>query len=521
MTFKARAIFVLTLIAGAGNAATGAPVPHNLVLFIPEALPGIVESGSAPTLIQLREEGVHFTNSHSGFPRLGTDDLTDVAPDLNVLSLVDAAAQRYATAFVYDERVAGEVGVGVELQRFLGVRLPDIQRSGRPFLFIYRLIEAKTAPPATGDIRGAYRTDPRAADAALKAIETALNSLDLATSTNIIVTGEHGLSRIMKVSNTSSARKRLPHEDTLGTLPPGFLAIDLLAAFQTEDSTYRLFDTDNSSALVYRPSGEHPKHGNAIIAGGYDPTDPYITVEAHGVYDFVFLGEYLSRKERRSAVARIVETVLEQDYVGAIFVNKSRVGRMRGALPLSRIARETGDEAVPDVVIVFAATSEGCIQPLTCISVIADTSLPEGDGIPNNFSRAGTSVFMAARGPDFLGQSIDRAPANNADLARTIVELLDLKFEPANAPKGRVLSESLSGERNRATPRARKQMIDSQAAEDGSISRMAFQSLGSEAYFDSALPSTQERMALADPKRRWHWRWPFKTLTVTISGDNP
>lgn len=67
MTFRARAIFVFTLIALAGNAASGASEPHNLVLFIPEALPAIVQKGSAPTLTRLRDEGVHFgSNQRSG-----------------------------------------------------------------------------------------------------------------------------------------------------------------------------------------------------------------------------------------------------------------------------------------------------------------------------------------------------------------------------------------------------------------------------------------------------------------------
>jgi len=519
MTFKARAIFVLALLAIAGNTAARAPEPHNVVLFIPEALPAVIDPGSAPTLIRLREEGVHFTNSHSGFPRIGTDDLTDVAPDLRVLSLVDAATQRYATAFVYDERAAGQAAIGPELQRFLTTRLPDIQRSRRPFLFIYRLIEAKTAPPAAGEVRGAYRPDPRAADAALNAIETALKSLDLEGSTNIIVTGEHGFSRIMKLSNTSAARKLLPRQDTLGTLPPGFVAIDLLAAFQTEDTTFRLYDMDNSGALVPPRPGEHPTQGNAIIAAAFEPSYPYITIEAHGVYDSIYIADDLPANERRYAARRVMDAMLEQDYIGAIFVNEARVGRMKGALPLNRIASEDEDEPLPDVLVVFATTHDGCLQPLTCLSVIADTPLLEGDGIPNSFSRAGTSIFMAARGPDFKKQLIDRAPASNADIARTIAELLHLEFGPATGPQGRVVAESLAGARARPTPRARKRVIDSQAAEDGSISRMAVQFLGSATYFDTALSSNQDRMALAEPRRRPHWRWPFKTVTVTISDD--
>jgi len=197
------------------------------------------------------------------------------------------------------------------------------------------------------------------------------------------------------------------------------------------------------------------------------------------------------------------------------------VGRIRGSLPLSEIAGETGEEPVPDVVVVFASISEGCVQPLTCMSVISDTPLSEGDGIPNSFSRAGTSIFMAARGPDFQHRYIDRSPAGNADIAQTVAELLELELEPAEGVKGRVLAESLAGERNKPAPKEKRYAVDSQAAEDGSITRVTLQSLGSATYFDAALSSNQERMALAEPRRRLNWHWPFKEFTITISDRKP
>lgn len=517
MTFKARVIFVLAWVALAANAAAANSEPRNLILFIPEALPATVEPGLAPTLSQLRDDGVHFTNSHSGFPRLKSDDLTAVAPDLRVLSLVDAASRKYVTSFLYDERAPGQAEVGPELGVFLANRLPAIKQGGRPFFLVYRLIEPRSSPPENGEARRAYKADPRAADAALKAIESALKALHLASSTNIVVTGEHGLARTMKVSNTSSARSVMPRQDTLGTLPPGFLAIDLLAALQTEDFAYNLFDTDNSGALVHLKSHQHPKQGNAFIAMDYDVDNPYVTIEAHGVYDTVALADSLTRSERRAAARRIVEALLEQDYVGAIFANETRVGSIPGTLPVSRIAAETGDEPTADIVVVFASMSEGCVQPLTCMSVIADTPLDEGEGIANSFSRGGTSIFMAARSPDFQNEFIDRAPASNADIARTIAELLDVELSLSSETKGRVLSESLATARKTGAPRAQKQVIDSVAAEDGSVTRVTLQFMGPIAYFDGALHTNQDRMALAVKSGpRWHWPR-VKRFTITLS----
>lgn len=63
-------------------------------------------------------------------------------------------------------------------------------------------------------------------------------------------------------------------------------------------------------------------------------------------------------------------------------------------------------------------------------------------------------------------------------------------------------------------------MTDSKAADDGSISRLTVQSLSDAGrYFDTALSSNQERMALAEPRRHMKWHWPFKTFTITLSDD--
>src|SRR5262249_25416529 len=157
---------------------------------------------------------------------------------------------------------------------------------------------------------------------------------------------------------------------------------------------------------------------NGLIALDYDPSNPYLTVEAHGVFDSIYLNDVLPRKERRSSALLLIEALLEQDYLGALFVNESRLGKIRGALSMRRITpsgRLNGRE--PDIVVAFTSVSDGCDRPIACVAVIADTPLAEGEGIPNSFSRAGTWTFMAARGPDFQERLTDRAPASIADIA--------------------------------------------------------------------------------------------------------
>jgi hypothetical protein len=95
------AAFVSTLISADTSAAREAP--HNLILIIPEALPAAgIDQSKAPALARLRHEGVSFSNSHAGFPRLTPADSVVDASDLEVESLLAAASERYSALLVTD-----------------------------------------------------------------------------------------------------------------------------------------------------------------------------------------------------------------------------------------------------------------------------------------------------------------------------------------------------------------------------------------------------------------------------------
>lgn len=527
MSIRRQTVFlVFVSLASAALASTEEPVAEgaqpgqNLILIIPETLPAMaVDPTNAPTLARLKYEGVTFINSHAGFPRLtASDDPFLTATDLNHQALAAAAVGRYTTSFIPDSRRSdGEQGEG--LQRLLNVALPQARARNRPFFLIYRLAEPKEAA-AGNAVRPAFKPDPRAADRALEAIETSLKSLGLYESTNIVVAAEHSFSRVLKLSHTSRARTLLPREDTLGTLPPGFLAIDLTAAFQTEDPTVNLYDPDHGTSYVDWPSGGFPRQGNGVIAPNLDPSTPYVRVEGHGTFDSIYIADDLPKQDRRHFAQLILEAVLEQDYVGAVFVNEGRVGPLRGAASMLHIAPGSAGTRQPDLVVAFASVDDGCPQPVMCTAVIANTVLAEGEGIPNSFNRAGTWTFMAARGPAFQTRMIDRSPASNADIARTIAELLDLDADLNTRPKGRVLTESLSGDRYRQTPPARKRPEKSKPSIEGRVTEVRLQSLGSALYFDSAVSSIQENLAQAENPRR-AWRWPrFKRFTISIEDDD-
>ena len=185
---------------------------------------------------------------------------------------------------------------------------------------------------------------------------------------------------------------------------------------------------------------------------------------------------------------------------------------------MSHIAPRAEAEELPDIVVVFAPSRERCAPAEACTSVIADTPLIEGEGIANAFSRTGTATFMVARGPDFRAGVITHAPASNADMGRTIAELLDLDLDSADLPGARVLWEALTGRENRTPPQAVSQTLRSTPSDDGLVTEVHLQTLGDSTYFDSAVSAHQEYLAdeIDRPRRNWHWPR-IKAFTISIS----
>jgi len=525
MSFHARALLLASTaiisLSATGLALSQSPEPRNFVLIIPEALPANgIDQTNAPSLAAMRLEGVTFVNSHSEFPRLAAEFDFTAESDLKARALVAAAAQRYSAAFVQDTRSPDARERSAALQQALAVTLPKFKADKKPFFLAYRIAEPRYVPPSGSEVRPAYKPAPGAADTTLQAIEEELKTLGLFENTNIIVAAEHAYSRILKVSHTSRARVLLPREETLGTLPPGFLAIDVAAALHSDDEVINLFDPDNANAFVDWSSGGHPTQGNAIVVAGYDPLKPLLTIQAHGSYGAIFLADTLPKRQRRYIAHTIIEAMLEQDYLGGVFVNESRVGKFPGALSLTHIIAGRPPERRPDLVIAFASVSTGCPVAVACTSVIADTPLPEGEGIVNAFNRAGTWTFMAARGPDFQAGQKNSSPVSNADIARTLEELMDLDIDPTDRPGARVVRESLVGSRQRAAPRALHVVRPSKASIEGLTTQVWLQTLGSSKYFDTAIPAYVEIPAVVyAPKRKW--RWPqWKRITITLSDDD-
>ena len=100
-----------------------------------------------------------------------------------------------------------------------------------------------------------------------------------------------------------------------------------------------------------------------------------------------------------------------------------------------------------------------------------------------SFSRADTWNFMAMQGPDFKSHFVDPAPASNADLGRTIAQLMQLDVSNKGKLVGRVLSEALP---NGALPDVTSRVVISDPAPNGVATVINMQMVGDTRYFDAA-----------------------------------
>src|SRR5581483_8650507 len=116
-----RLALTCVLTAATLASAAAADRPHNVVLFIPDGLRGlIVDAKTAPAMTALRDGGVWFKNSHSLFPTFTTanasamatghylGDTGDFSNTIFVAHKVDAA-NGTVTPFIENDAVLGEL----------------------------------------------------------------------------------------------------------------------------------------------------------------------------------------------------------------------------------------------------------------------------------------------------------------------------------------------------------------------------------------------------------------------------
>jgi hypothetical protein len=358
------------------------------------------------------------------------------------------------------------------------VLLPRFKAANKPFVMVFWSLDPDGTQHNQGDslnsitpgINGPTSMAAiRNASNDLGRLRQALKDLGLDKTTDVILTADHGFSTASKASATSVAATMNFRDVPKGFLPPGFLAIDLSKALG-------LPLTDPNGLGVELSDGFHPKHGGML---GPDPAHPEVIVGANGGSDLI----WLPGADARTLAPRVVQALVAEDYVGAVFVNDA-LGSIPGTLPLSAIGlKGSALTPAPAIVVSFRSYSSGCARPDVCGVEIADTDLQQGQGIHGTFGRADTHNFMAAIGPDFKTGFVDPTPVSNADLAITVARLLRLDLRPRGGLSGRVMSESLKGGGPVGfAPRT----IRSQPATNGFVTVLNEQSVGGQLYYDAA-----------------------------------
>ncbi|MEO6841249.1 MAG: alkaline phosphatase family protein [Bradyrhizobium sp.] len=442
-----------------------------------------------PTLIfdhtdKIGADGLHSivlddsTGSKNGVPLS-----EEMQAALAKAGLALATPSRGANGKAGDFKTAGTTAPNTVQQAYLAdvaskVVLPMFKARNKPFVLVFWSRDPDGSQHNNGDslntvtpgINGPTSlAGIRNADNNLAQLRKALDDLGLAATTNIIISSDHGFSTISKESKTSPSAK-LSYDDTpKDFLPMGFLALDLAKALELP-----LFDPNDRNAAV--ADGAHPKAGNGLL--GKDPAKPDLVVATNGGSDLI----YLPNRDKKLA-ARTVQALLEQDYVSGIFVD-SKLGRFPGTLELSQLNLE--GKAVtphPSIVVNFRSYTAACDEPTNCSVEVADTVLRQGQGMHGSFGRGDTLNFTAAIGPDFKAGYVDPLPVSNADVGKTIAQLMKLRANANGGLEGRVMSEALPGG---IVPKAADGSIVSKPAANGLKTVVKYQRVLSQRYFDVA-----------------------------------
>ena len=428
-------------------------------------------------------ENTIIVDDATGRPPQGVPLPKLIQDSISAAGLPPAAPLRGANGVTGNSTKPGTLTANVEQQKYFAdvaakVVLPIFKERKKPFVLVFWSRDPDGTQHNQGD--SFLTPDPgingptshaaiKNADDNLTALRAALEELDLADNTDIVISADHGFSTISKESKTSAAAKAKYSDVPEGLLPPGFVAIDLAKALSLP-----LHDPNNKNAEV--EAGRHPSRGNGVI--GNDPVKPDVVVAANGGSDLV----YVPGKDR-ATVGKIITALLAQDYVSGLFVDDD-LGSFPGSLPLSAVnLRGSSVTPRPSIVVNFRSYSTGCAKPALCAVNVADTGLQQGQGMHGSFNRGDTMNFMAAIGPDFKSDFVSQTPASNADIGKTVAHILGLKITNHGTLIGRTLSEALPGG---ATPAVDKFVERAKPDQSGLTTVLAGQRVGDTRYFDAA-----------------------------------
>jgi hypothetical protein len=407
----------------------------------------------------------------------------DVAQRIQAASLPAATPSRGANGAAGNMSTPGTLVANIDQQDYFAavaakVVLPLFKERDKPFVLVFWSRDPDGSQHNQGDslntlvpgINGPTSLAAiRNADNDLARIRQALSDLGLLDTTDIIATADHGFSTISKESQTSSTVKQKFADTREGQLPLGFVALDLAHALDMP-----LLDPDDGYKTI--ADGQHTKAGNGLIGG--DKDKPKVVVAANGGSDLIYIPD-----GDKALAKRVIDTLMAQDYVSGLFVD-SKLGKFPGTLSLDDIALEgSAITPHPAIAVNFRSFDTICGEPVRCTVEVADTVLQQGQGMHGSFSRGDTWNFMAMQGPDFKSKFVDPAPASNADLGRTIAQLMQLDVHDKGVLVGRALSETLP---NGAVPAVTSRVMTSEPAANGLVTVLDMQTVGDTRYFDAA-----------------------------------
>jgi arylsulfatase A-like enzyme len=425
-------------------------------------------------------------------------------------------SSQWNNGFSGDAQVPGTLAADRVQQQWLAdvttkVVLPKFAEEKKPFVLLFWSRDPDATQHNQGDslqnlspgINGdTSKLALRNADHCLKQL---LDWLDanpaIKENTDVVVTSDHGFATISRRevaqgTVTSEPSAALTYElaakekpEPMGTLPAGFLAVDLGLWMHL-----RVFDPAvraTAGSSVYQEvvlSGErsqHPTGGSALLGESVkrvDGSDAQIIVAANGGADLLYVPSGSAE-----TVHQAVATLAQLDYVGGIFVDDrycASPADCAGALAMSAVGLVgTSKVPRPAIAVSFKRFTQRA-GDLQSVAQVSDTTLQEGQGMHGGFGREQTLNNMAAMGPDFKHGYVDELPMGNIDIVPTLAHLLGFEMPAVGTLKGRVVEEALA--QGKTETKAPEKTMVSAPAGNGLRTLLEYQVKDGVAYYDQA-----------------------------------
>ena len=333
------------------------------------------------------------------------------------------------------------------------IYIKEILAKKQPQLSVIWLRNPDTTEHNYGPGSPNYRDALLSNDKLFAMLLAALKQKNLLTQTDILVVSDHAHSTVSgpldEFPLRSIENKKVGSLDSKGFSVSGEIRV---ADFLTKAG----FHAYDGVGCVYNPilsgikADNTPLHPTQIDSSGaicgavgtkyttrsYTlpkklPKDAVI-IAANGGTDYIYVPSH-----NKELVNKVAFFLASNHEFGALFVDSTRYGALKGTVPLSTIGLQNNQGRSPDLIVGLSYDSNAIVQGLPGIEF---SDYMNTRGMHGSFSPIDVHNFLAASGPDFRKHFVDKLPTGNTDVAPTIAYLLGLRL-PQN--DGRVLNEAL------------------------------------------------------------------------------